>query len=236
VRTKANHLVLFDIDGTLIRGAGPHHKQALVEGIRRVTGRATTLDTIETAGALDRDLIASMLRASGESERRIRMRLTRIMLECQNSYLSNCASDLTPFLCRGVADTLAGFKSRGAILGLVTGNLSAIGWRKVELAGVRSYFSLGAFAEDGRTRARLARVAAARAARLGFITKSSRVFLIGDHINDIAAAKANGYWSIAVASGVTSFEELAAAQPDTLVRHLGELELSSLLEACYSSR
>jgi phosphoglycolate phosphatase-like HAD superfamily hydrolase len=229
VKTKTNHLVLFDIDGTLIRGAGPDHKQALVEGIRRVTGISTTLDSIETAGALDRDLIASMLRASGESDRRIRMRLTQIMLECQNSYLCNCASDLTPFLCNGVADTLAALKSRGVVLGLVTGNLSAIGWKKVELAGVRSYFSLGAFAEDGHTRARLGRVAAARAVKLGLITKPSRVFLIGDHINDVAAARANGFHSIAVASGVTPFEELAAAKPDTLVHHLDELELSSLL-------
>ncbi len=229
MKTKATNLVLFDIDGTLIRGAGPHHKHALVEGIRRVTGLSTTLDGIETAGALDRDLIASMLRAGGESERRIRIRLTPIMLECQNSYLSNCASDLSPFLCRGVAETLAALKSRGTVLGLVSGNLSAIGWKKVELAGVRSYFSVGAFAEDGRTRARLGRVAAHRATRLGLITKASRIFLIGDHTNDVNAAKANAYHSIAVASGVTPFEELAAAEPDTLVRYLGELDLGSLL-------
>ncbi len=234
--TLANHLVLFDIDGTLIRGAGPHHKQALVEGIRRATGRSTSLEGLETAGALDRDLIASMLRASGESERRIRAGLAQIMRECQNSYLCNCAADLTPFLCRGVADTLAAFKSRGAVLGLVTGNLSAIGWKKVELAGVRPYFSLGAFAEDGRTRARLGRVAAHRAVSLGLTSKATRIFLIGDHPNDVAAAKANGYHSIAVASGITPFEELAAAKPDTLVQHLGELELSSLLQPCYPSR
>ena len=230
--TRTNHLVLFDIDGTLIRGAGPHHKEALVDGIRRVTGRSTTLDGIETAGALDRDLIAAMLRASGESERRIRMRLSQIVVECQNSYLDSCAADLSPFLCRGVAHTLESLKSRGAVLGLVTGNLSVIGWKKVELAGVRTFFSVGAFAQDGRNRARLARLAALRATKLGLITKTSRIFLVGDHANDIAAARANGYHSIAVASGVTSFEELAAARPDTLVHHLAELDLSSLLQAC----
>ncbi len=229
MKAQTSPLVLFDIDGTLIRGAGPHHKRALMEGIRRVTGRATTLNGIETAGALDRDLIASMLRASGESERGIRMKLTRIMLECQSCYLCNCASDLSPFLCQGVPETLKELKSQGAVLGLVTGNLSAIGWQKVELAGVRSYFSVGAFSEDGHSRARLARVAARRAAKLGLIGKLSRIFLVGDHVNDVAAAKANGYHSIAVASGVTPFEELAAARPDTLVRHLGELPLSSLL-------
>ncbi len=31
-------LVLFDIDGTLVRRAGAHHREALVQGVRRVTG------------------------------------------------------------------------------------------------------------------------------------------------------------------------------------------------------
>jgi hypothetical protein len=39
-------LVLFDIDGTLTRRAGPHHRDALVVGIRRVTGLETTTEGI----------------------------------------------------------------------------------------------------------------------------------------------------------------------------------------------
>lgn len=222
-------LVLFDIDGTLMRGAGKQHKDALVEGIRRVTGRSTTLDGIGTAGALDRDLIAAMLRAAGESERRIRAVLTEAMRECEQSYTADCAADLSPFLCRDVRETLGELKSRGAVLGLVTGNLSAIGWRKIELAGLRPYFSVGAFAGDGRSRARLAQVAAQRARRTGLVDRSSRGSLIGDHANDVAAAKANGFQSVAVASGVLSREELAQAEPDILVEHLGELDLSRLL-------
>ncbi len=31
---RSESLVLFDIDGTLVRGAGLHHKQSLIEGIR----------------------------------------------------------------------------------------------------------------------------------------------------------------------------------------------------------
>ncbi len=205
------------------------HKDALVEGIQKVTGRSTKLEGLATAGALDRDLIAAMLRAAGESERRIRSVLTEVMRECEQSYVAKCAADLSPFLCRDVHQTLEELKSRGAVLGLVTGNLSAIGWRKVELAGLRPYFSVGAFAEDGRTRARLAQVAAQRARRTGLVDHSSRISLIGDHANDVAAAKANGFQSIAVASGVLSREELAEAQPDILVEHFGELDLSKLL-------
>jgi beta-phosphoglucomutase-like phosphatase (HAD superfamily) len=31
-------MVLFDIDGTLTRRTGPHHRDALVHAVRRVTG------------------------------------------------------------------------------------------------------------------------------------------------------------------------------------------------------
>lgn len=217
-------LVLFDIDGTLLRGAGPHHKQALIEGIRRVTGIETHLDGVATAGMLDRDLIVAMLRAAGASERRIRSSLSEIVAETQRCYMADCALDLSPFVCAGVPQFLSEISARGAVLGLVTGNLSQIGWRKVELAGLRKHFSLGAFAEDGRTRARLARVAANRAAKQRLVTKNCRITLIGDHRNDIEAAKANGFQSVAVATGIMPVEELWQPQPDFLVRDLTELD------------
>jgi phosphoglycolate phosphatase len=229
VTNESKSLVLFDIDGTLMRGAGPHHKQALIDGVRKITGLLTTLDDVDTSGRLDRDLILSMLRAAGESERSARAQLRAIMRECQDCYLATCVSDLTPFLCRGVLDALQELKVRGAVMGLVTGNLSSIGRKKVELAGLDSFFSVGAFAEDGRTRARLAQVAAWRARRAGFSLKDARISLIGDHANDVEAARANGFQSVAVASGVLSFDELAVTKPDILVHHLGELELSKLL-------
>jgi phosphoglycolate phosphatase-like HAD superfamily hydrolase len=115
-------------------------------------------------------------------------------------------------------------------MGLVTGNLSTIGWKKVEQAGLREYFSVGAFAEDGRTRAQLARLAASRAKRHGFISKRARVSLIGDHLNDIQAAKANGFQSVAVGTGLTSVTELAAAEPDILIANLCELEIERLVD------
>jgi beta-phosphoglucomutase-like phosphatase (HAD superfamily) len=48
-----NALVLFDIDGTLVRRAGPHHRIALVEAIRRVTRLETTTEGVPVAGMLD---------------------------------------------------------------------------------------------------------------------------------------------------------------------------------------
>jgi phosphoglycolate phosphatase len=227
--SKSERLVLFDIDGTLVRGAGQHHKDSLIEGIRRVTGLSTTLDGVPTAGMLHRDLIAEMLRKLGHGERRIRMGLRQIMAECQTCYLANCTIDLQKNVCVGVRALLGQLKARGAVLGLVTGNLSQIAWRKLELAGLSEYFSVGAFAEDGTTRTRLAQVAARRAMKQGILGRNCRISLVGDHANDVEAAKRNGFRSVAVATGVTSLEELRAAKPDILLPDLTHIDSDNVI-------
>ena len=57
----ATALILFDIDGTLIRRAGPHHRQVLVDAVRRVTGLDTTTDHIPVHGMLDPDILRRMM-------------------------------------------------------------------------------------------------------------------------------------------------------------------------------
>ncbi len=229
--TASRALVLFDIDGTLLRRAGPHHKEALIEGIRLVTGITTHLNGVPTSGMLDRDLIIQMLRAAGYAEAGANAAMNDIMTACQLAYMSNCAQDLRAALCPGVRELLAELKNRGAVNGVVSGNLAEIGWKKLELAGLRPYFSIGAFAQDGATRARLARIAWERARDAGLIEHSARVALIGDHMNDIEAAKANGFQAIAVASGLTPAEDLARAGPDVLVESLCDLDINRLADA-----
>jgi phosphoglycolate phosphatase-like HAD superfamily hydrolase len=178
---------------------------------------------------LDRDLIANMLQAGGYSRRRTQAALRDIMQACELAYAADCAADLSSAVCPGVWELLRELAEAGAVAGLVTGNLSEIGWRKMELAGLRQYFSVGAFAQDGTSRARLARIAWQRARKAGLIGTEARVSLIGDHMNDIEAAKANGFQAVAVASGLTPAEELAAAEPDILVSSLNQLPLRVLL-------
>jgi phosphoglycolate phosphatase len=225
VTNGAPHLVLFDIDGTLLRGAGPAHKNALLSGIQQVTGRIVSFDGIDTAGQLDRDLIATLLSGPLENERS----LSDISLACCQSYSANCPADLSVCVCKGVRAALASLQAHGAVLGLVTGNLADIGWRKMELAGLRSFFSLGAFSEDGHTRADLARIALERAREKNLVDADCRVSLIGDHANDIRAAQANRFRSVAVASGVLSAADLAQWNPDLLLNDLSELDAATFL-------
>jgi phosphoglycolate phosphatase-like HAD superfamily hydrolase len=162
------------------------------------------------------------------SQRRIQRDLTRIMHEAQLCYQQSCSIDLRSKVLPGVVEALGELQRRGIPLALVTGNLTAIAWRKLELAGLRDYFAFGAFAEQGRTRARLAQVAAWQAKRRGLVKPGCSVSLIGDHANDIAAAKANGFKAIAVATGLMPAEELRLHGPDLLLKDLTQLPFDSL--------
>lgn len=221
---KKGALALFDIDGTLLRGAGPHHRDALIAGIRKVTGVTTTMDGIATAGTLDRDLITVMLRASGWPDSQIQPLLSDIAIACHTCYEENCPDSLKERVCPGLPSLLEELTSRGAVLGVVSGNLSQIGRRKLELAGLWSYFSVSGFSEDGETRAELARTAALRATVEQAPDGFDRISLVGDHLNDVIAAKANAFRSIAVATGMSSAEELIALAPDILLRDLREAD------------
>jgi phosphoglycolate phosphatase-like HAD superfamily hydrolase len=217
-------LVLFDIDGTLVRRAGPHHRQALAHAIRRVAGLEATTEGIPVQGMLDPVILAAMMRHAGARPETIRESMPAILRAAETYYLRVCPP-LGGKLCPGVAPVLDRLAHRGHLLGLVTGNLTRIAWRKLECAGLRSYFRLGAFGEMAGTRASLARMAIREARRRGWIVRGSVVSLIGDAPSDILAARRNGIRSIAVQTGVTPLRELQALQPDFLLRNLRDLRL-----------
>jgi phosphoglycolate phosphatase-like HAD superfamily hydrolase len=224
----ARALVLFDIDGTLIRRAGPHHREALAQAVRRVTGLDTSLDSIPTHGSLDRDLITAMMRARGAPEEMVTGSMSRIVAEAQRIYAA-MRPDLRQKLCPGVRGILRRLYAAGVPLGLVTGNLTAIGWKKMEHAGLSRYFRFGAFAEQAETRAGLVAIALRRARRAGWLRRDTCATLIGDHPNDVRAAKLNGIRSVAVATGIVPRSALVAHSPDVVLPDLRCLKIEMLL-------
>ncbi len=220
-------LVLFDIDGTLVRRAGVHHREALVYGVRRVTGLESTTEEIPVQGMLDPVIIAAMLRNAGAKRASIAAAMPEIERAAERYYLRVCPA-LHDKHCPAVEATLEKLERRGALLALVTGNLTRIGWRKLDRAGLKRYFRYGAFGEMAKTRAGLAKWAIADARRRGWIERATPISLIGDATSDIIAAKANKIRAISVATGITPREELVALKPDYLLRDLRALRLRML--------
>jgi len=230
-------LALFDIDGTLLRRAGPHHRQALVEGIRRVLGIETTTEGIPVQGMLDPHILTAMMRHAGVPRPAIGQAMPAIQQAAERYYLRVCPA-LHDRHCPAAAETLERLRRRGFLLALVTGNLTRIGWRKLERAGLRDYFEFGAFGEMAGTRAGLVKMAIREARRRRAIEREAPVAMVGDAPADILAARGNGIRSIAVQTGITPVEELRALHPDYLLRDLRQLRLRMLTQTplpCYNS-
>ena len=212
----AQPLFLFDIDGTLLSQAGPHHRLALEHAASLAAGRPVSSEGVPVAGMLDRDIVRRMLSHAGVADKRIGQWMPAIVAEAQRHYPLICPN-LRHRVCPGMRPFLARLERRGIACGLVTGNLSRIGWHKMRQAGLRQFFNFGAFAEMGRTRSELAKLAIAQARRQGLCAPGSPVYLVGDHLNDIRAARENGITIISVTTGPMTREELSAFAPDFLL-------------------
>jgi phosphoglycolate phosphatase-like HAD superfamily hydrolase len=226
--TAAPALVLFDIDGTILRRAGPHHREALVEAVRRVAGIETTTSGIPLQGMLDTDILHLMLQRAGIGSAQVRRWMPDLKWEAERYFVKVCP-DLREKVCPGVRELLRDLRRQKIPAGLVTGNLSRIAWKKMERSGLKMYFRFGAFSEQAPDRAGLVRRAIRHARREGWISSTSAITFIGDHENDIRAAQASGIRSVAVATGLSSAEALASCGPDILVNDLRSLQLEMLI-------
>jgi phosphoglycolate phosphatase len=200
----------------------------LVEAIRRTAHVETTTEGVPVAGMLDRDILVSMMRTAGMSGAAIRRVMPEVIAQAQSIYVRR-VPDISRKVCPGVRSLLRRLTARGVVIGLVTGNLSRIGWRKMERAGLRQYFRFGAFAELARDRAGLVRIAIRRARRERWIGRESAITLIGDHPNDVLAARANGIRAVAVGTGIVPLAELETHSPLIAVPDLRSLNLDDLL-------
>jgi len=210
---RSSGAVLFDIDGTLVRKTGPYHRDALSVAVREVFGVEATTDGIPVHGMLDPDILTAMLERAGVSQAQARDGMLQLQASAEEYYLRVCP-DLRYAACPGVRPLLRRLRSKRVPLALVTGNFTRIGWRKLERAGLSQYFRFGAFAEMAQTRAELAAIAASE------LVMPARVYLVGDAPSDIEAARANGFTSISVNTGISTREELAACKPDYLLPSL----------------
>ena len=197
---------------------------ALEHAASLVADRPISCEGVPVAGMLDRDILRLMLSQAGVAEKRIAPWMPAIVAEAQRHYPRICP-DLRHRVCPGMRPFLAKLERRGIACGLVTGNLSRIGWHKMRQAGLRGFFGFGAFAEMGRTRTELVRLAIAEARKRRLCGVNSPIYLVGDHMNDIRAARENGIPIVSVTTGPMSREELTRFEPDFLLDDIRQLPL-----------
>jgi len=220
-------LVLFDIDGTLIRthGAGVEafaRTFASVFGVHEVTGR------IRFAGRTDTSLVREMFALSNiqASEENFR-RFFDAYAHCLDDRMHGCRGEICPGVTEFVRDLE--HLSQPPLIGLLTGNIRLGAEIKLRHFKLWDVFHAGAFADDHEDRNQIAVVARERGSRvLNEKLCGDQILVVGDTAYDIRCARAIGAKALAVATGGHALEELRPHAPDWLVKDLREVTASEV--------
>jgi phosphoglycolate phosphatase len=214
-------LVLFDIDGTLLRthSAG---LRAMAAATKRLHGiDNVSFENIQTAGRLDpliwKDLFdAHGLETSDAHHDSFRAtygeELARIFAEEKPAVAMPGVHEAVAYVHNHPEMTCA----------LLTGNYPETGWMKLrEIGFTENDFVFGTWGTEAPTRRGLPPVALQRH---GGTLAPEHALIIGDTPADIDCAHASGCRVLAVATGNSDVEELQAHNPDALMADLGDLD------------
>lgn len=216
-------LLLFDIDGTLIR-TSMVGRQVMKMALEEVIGSAGQIESYPFAGKTDRGIIFDLLTEIGLSEKQIYKFLPDVYSQMAKLGRTMFYQDgLLP--CAGIMELISQISQRtDTMLGLQTGNIQPTAHIKLDAAGLdATSFLIGAYGSDSAKREELIPFALERAIEVsGKEPQLGDVIVIGDTPSDIECAKANGVKSIAVATGTYSSANLAQYDPDFLLDDLSD--------------
>ncbi|MFJ2110836.1 MULTISPECIES: HAD family hydrolase [unclassified Streptomyces] len=202
-------IVLWDIDHTLIENSGVS-KEIYAAAFSALTGAAPA-GPARTEGRTDRLIMRDMFASDGHPEPE---------WAAVEAALARAGEERIEDLRRrgtalpGVREILKAVAAEdGWVSSVLTGNIAANAHVKVSAFGLDPLLdlSVGAFGADALQRPDLVAVARERAHRLRGVHHDVPVVLVGDTPRDVEAALATGSGIVAVASGLHSPEELAAA-------------------------
>ncbi|MCS7022661.1 MAG: HAD family hydrolase [Gemmataceae bacterium] len=212
-------VLLFDIDGTLVRTGGAG-KAAMEEALRSAFGVRQIQDGVPYAGRTDRAIARDLLRVHHIPP--VEENITRL----QRAYLDHLPRMLHQrggTVCPGVVELLRTLSTvEGMVLGLLTGNIREGARCKLAHFGLWDYFVGGGFGDEHEDRDDVARAAVAALGLSPALAADAtrQVWVIGDTPLDIRCARAIGAHAVAVATGWHSPQELAAHRPDWLLPDL----------------
>jgi phosphoglycolate phosphatase len=214
-------LVLFDIDGTLLRSDGAG-RRAVTRALREVFGTTGPSD-YWFDGKTDPQIVRDLMRLDGHDDARIDADMRRLLdryVQYLNEELTAPGFSASPL--PGVPELLDALDDReDVILGLLTGNIEPGARAKLDAVGIdHSRFRIGAYGSDHEHRPELPAIAQRRTRdALGFHIEGSAIVVVGDTPADVNCGKSLGARAIGVATGRFSVDELlehgpAAAFPD----------------------
>lgn len=224
-------LLLFDIDGTLVSVERTASRAMLRRVVEEIFSIVLPPDfEFQLGGKTDYQIMTEVAQALSlpttiVEEQREKIQVT---LTAHTEPLSNPETMRLLEGVRVLVETLAARED--VALALLTGNLETTAYLKLRPHGLDGHFPIGAFGSDHIDRAMLPPIALHRANKhYNHFTNSGKKFspentlIIGDTLNDIHCAKANGIKTLAVATGTVSMETLRSAGAEYVVENFADV-------------
>ena len=218
-------LLLFDIDGTLVRG-GPA-KKAFELAMETTFGTAGPIDEHDFSGKTDPQIARELLRLAGFEDNAVDAGLGLLWSRYLKELESRLA-ELPMTLLPGVRSLLDHLSARSDVaLGLLTGNIAEGARLKLDSVGLTEFFPIGGYGSDSEVREELTPFALRRASSLwGRSFSPPSVVVVGDTPRDVSCGKHSGTRTVAVATGRYGVERLAEAGADRVLENLDDLAQS----------
>jgi phosphoglycolate phosphatase len=224
-------ILLWDIDGTLIRSARPGgYKEYTIPVLEEIFGTAGRLADMHVSGMTDLQIVFEALNDAGISQQEILARADVLVARLTEEARRVTGNGVKFFeLLPGVRETLEALAAHPRYKSaLVTGNIKPMAELKMDLVGLDHFFTLpGAFGDESHNRRDLPARAAERIRKhLQMDLAPEEFIVIGDTPNDIDCARHFGARAVAVGTGrFYSRDEIMACEPDALLADLTDIPL-----------
>ena len=217
-------LVLFDIDGTLLRTDGVG-TGAIVDALSEVLGREIDAADYVTSGKTDTQICLELMRPLGFEDGEVVASLDQVRA-VYLPLLSETLDRSRPLVLPGVVPLLDRLKAREDVcLGLLTGNIERGARAKLETVGLADYFITGAYGDVAAERSQLPQLAVDAARRLtGHTYVGKDIVILGDTPNDVRCGRVLNVTAIGGATGSYTRQDLARHEPDFLFDDLTDAD------------
>jgi phosphoglycolate phosphatase len=220
-------LVLFDIDGTLIRTAGAGVK-AFARTCEMEFKVPNGTEGLSFAGRTDPSIVREFFKRYGIEPKPENFQR---FFDSYVFWLDHLLEQTSGAVLPGVADWITELQSQpnGPVLGLLTGNIRLGAQIKLSHYGIWHHFATGGFGDDHEDRDQIAAVARARGCRLcNEPLRGEQILVIGDTPLDVKCGKAIGAKTLAVATGTFAAEQLSGCGATWVAKDLRQVSPARL--------
>lgn len=221
-------LVLFDIDGTLIRSGGAGVR-AFDQTFTDIFGLKDATQRLKFAGRTDVSLVREAFRLFGIDL--VEENFQRFF-ENYPLFLQELLPACKGGVCEGITHLIQQLQTapEKPLLGLLTGNIRRGAELKLRHYNLWHHFTTGAFADDHEDRNCIAGIAQQRGEEiLGCALAGAEMVVIGDTPLDVACGQSIGARVLAVGTGEYRRMDLLKCNPTWALDHVGQIEVPTLL-------